>query len=82
MPNMRTLANKLQTALVMRGRKVKINQYQSWSDRQQRMVTKFVVYEKRLVDDKHKNVTVLETYQMADVVKGLAALLNGSGGDG
>ena len=82
MPNLKALAYKLQTALAAKGRYIKINQFQSWSDRKQRMVTKFVVCEKRLVDDKYKNVTVLETYQMADVVKGLAALLNGSGGDG
>lgn len=82
MPNLKSLAYRLQTALATKGRYIKINQFQTWSDRKQRMVTKFVVCEKRLVDDKHKNVTVLETYQMADVVKGLAALLNGSGGDG
>ena len=74
------LANKLQTALVARGRKVKINQMQGWSDKQQRMVTKFVVCEKRCVADKTKDVTITESYQLADVVKALAALLKDPGG--
>lgn len=82
MPNLKALMYRLQTALARKGRYIKINQFQSWSDRQQRMVTKFVVCEKREVDGKQKNVTIAETYQMADVVKGLAALLNESGGDG
>lgn len=82
MPNLRGLANKLQTALASKGRKIKINQFQSWSDRQQRMVTKFVLCEKRMVNEKMKDVAILETYQMADVVKGLAALLHDPGGAG
>lgn len=79
---MKALAYRLQTALAHNGRYVTINQFQSWSDIKQRMVTKFVVCEKRVVDDKRKSVTIAETYQMADVVKTLAALLNGTGGDG
>lgn len=45
------------------------------------MVTKFVVCEKRKIEGKEKDVSICETYQMADVVKSLASLLNG-GGDG
>lgn len=82
MPNLKALTHKLQTALCARGRYIRINQFQSWSDRKQRMVTKFVICEKRIVDDKHKSVTIMETYQMADVVKTLARLLNENGGDG
>lgn len=82
MASLRALVGKLQTALAQKGRYIKINQFQSWSDRQQRMVTKFVVCEKRVVDDKQKHVTIVETYQLADVVKEMAALLNESGGDG
>lgn len=81
MPNLRVLACRLQTALAQKGRYIKINQFQSWSDLSQRMVTKFVVCEKRMVNDKCKDVAILETYQMAEVVKGLACLLNGPGGD-
>lgn len=82
MPNLKALAYKLQTALAQKGRHIKINQFQSLSDRKQRMVTKFVVCEKRLVNDKYKDVAIVETYQMVDVVQSLAALLNDSGGDG
>ena len=82
MPHVRTLVRKLQTALSAKKRYIKINQFQSWSDKKQRMVTKFVVCEKRMVDDKFKNVTIVETYLMADVVKVLAALLAETGGDG
>lgn len=82
MASLRPVMYKLQTALSMRGRYIKINQYQSWSQRQQRMVTKYVVCEKRMVDEKFKDVAILESYQMADVVVGLAAMLKETGGDG
>lgn len=45
------------------------------------MVTKFVLSEKRKVEDKEKDVAICSTYSMADVVKTLAAILN-DGGDG
>lgn len=82
MASLRPVMYKLQTALSMRGRYIKINQYQSWSQRQQRMVTKYVVCEKRMVNKKLKDVAILESYQMADVVVGLAAMLKETGGDG
>ena len=82
MASLRPVMYKLQTALSMRGRYIKINQYQSWSQRQQRMVTKYVVCEKRMVNKKFKDVAILESYQMADVVVGLAAMLKETGGDG
>lgn len=82
MASLRPVMYKLQTALSMRGRYIKINQYQSWSQRQQRMVTKYVVCEKRMVNGKFKDVAILESYQMADVVVGLAAMLKETGGDG
>lgn len=82
MASMRSLANKLQTALAMKGRYIKINQYQHWSEKSGRMVTKFVACEKRDVDGTFKTVSVCESYQMADIVKTLAAILNdGGGGD-
>ena len=77
--NLRRLANKLQTALCQKGRHIRINQYQSYSERAERMVTKFVLTEKRMTDTgAMKNVTILETYQMADVVKTLAELYGGA----
>lgn len=42
------------------------------------MVTKYVVYEYR-PDEKPKNVTLLETYQIADVVKLLASRYSDGG---
>ena len=75
MPNLKQMAYKLQMALAAKGRHIKINQFQAWSDRQGRMVTRFVVCEKRLVNNKCKDVTIAESYQMADVVKSLAAVL-------
>ena len=67
--NLRKTMYKLQTALNMSGRRVKINQYQSWSDLQKRMVTKFVIIE--------DGETVLETYQTVEAVKTLANMLGG-----
>ena len=79
--NLHATARKLQTALTMKGRYIKINQFQSYSERAERMVTKFVLSEKRNVEGKEKDVAICSTYSMADVVKTLAAILN-DGGDG
>lgn len=78
--NLHATARKLQTALAMKGRYIKINQFQSYSERAERMVTKFVLSEKRKVENKEKDVVICSTYQMSDVVKTLAAILN-DGGD-
>lgn len=73
--NIKKLAYKLQTALCQKGIYIKINQYQSYSDRTKRMVTKYVLTEKRTFEDgTHKDVPILETYQMADIIKKLAEL--------
>ena len=76
--NLRKTANKLQTALCTQGRYFKINQYQSYSPKAERMVTKFVLIES-IRDDEGKigNVAILETYQMADVVKKLVEIYGG-----
>ena len=78
--NLKRTAYRLQTALIRRGRLIKINQYQTYAEKTGRMVTKTVCCEKRMTDGKMKNVTVCESYHMADVVKALSALLDG--GDG
>ena len=78
MASLRALVNKLQTALLHKGVKIKINQMQTYSAKNDRMVTKYVVYEYR-PDEKPKNVTMLETYQIADVVKLLAGLYSDGG---
>lgn len=82
--NIRRLMYKLQTALCMRGTRIKINQRQTWSEKSERMVTKYVIlketFDKR--QQRMKYETVLESYQAADVVKYLAGLLDDGGGGG
>lgn len=79
--NIRRLAKKLQTALCLSGRQIKINQYQSYSAKAERMVTKFVLQEVQTTPKgKRKSVTLLETYQMAEVVKLLAQLYEETNG--
>lgn len=78
MPSLRQLSNKIQTALCQKGRHIKINQFQSYSEKAGRMVTKFVLQETKQNDaGKVNTVTLLETYQLADVVKKLAAIYGG-----
>lgn len=73
--NLRRVANKLQLALCQKGKHIKINQYQSYSPKAKRMVTKFVLVEKRETPTgKTKDFTILETYQMAEVVKELVRM--------
>lgn len=78
MASLRQLARKLQTALCQKGRYIKLNQQQSYSEKQERMVTKYVLQETRdFPNGKKKNVTITETYQLADVVQKLAAIYGG-----
>ena len=76
--NLRRTAYKLQTALCAKGRYIRINQFQSYSPKAERMVTKFVLAEKQTIENcgikKEKYVNILETYSMADVVKKLARI--------
>lgn len=82
MASLRQLANKLQTALCQQGRYIKINQHQAYSERQEGMVTKYVLQETRETPTgNRKAVTILETYQLADVVKKLAAIYSGGDAD-
>lgn len=67
--NLRRTMYKLQTALCQKGIYVKINQQQSYSDRSERMVTKYIM--------KIGKETVLETYQQAEVVKTLVEMYGG-----
>lgn len=79
--NLKILAYKLQTALCQKGRYIRINHFQSYSEKAKRMVTKYVLTEKRTLETgERKNVTILETYQMADIVKTLAELYGGADG--
>lgn len=67
--NLRNTMYKLQMALNMGGRLVKINQFQTWIEEQKRMVTKFVIIE--------NGETILETYKTVEVVKALSDMLGG-----
>lgn len=79
--NIKRLAYKLQTALCQKGRYIKINQYQSYSEKAERMVTKYVLTEKRnLKNGKCKDFVIIETYKMADIVKTLAELYGEANG--
>ena len=77
MAKLKSIANKLQMALTMNGRYITINQNQFYSEKLEKMCTKYVLKEKMEIDDKMQNVTLLETFRMVDVVNFLADLLNG-----
>lgn len=77
MAKLKSIANKLQKALTMNGRYITINQNQFYSDKLEKMCTKYVLKEKMEIDDKVQNVTLLETFRLVDVVNFLADLMNG-----
>ena len=77
MAKLKSIANKLQKALTMNGQYITINQNQFYSEKLEKMCTKYVLKEKMEIDDKMQNVTLLETFRMVDVVNFLADLLNG-----
>lgn len=82
MVSLRQLAHKLQTALCQKGRYIKLNQHQAYSPKRERMVTKYVLQEVSQASvEKRKDITILETYQLADVVKKLAEIYTGGDGD-
>lgn len=79
--NIKRTAYKLQTALCQKGRYIRINQYQTYSEKTGKMVTKYVLTEKRTSETgREKTVTILETYQLIDVVKALAELYGDANG--
>lgn len=80
--NLRALSKRMQNALLQKGVRVSINQLQRYSEKAERMVTKYVVTQPKYFKDeeKWKNVTICETYQIIDVVKTLADLLKDDGG--
>ena len=77
MAKLKSIANKLQKALAMNGRYITINQNQFYSEKLEKMCTKYVLKEKMEIDGKMKDITLLETFRMVDVVNFLADLLNG-----
>lgn len=77
MAKLKSIANKLQKALTLNGRYITINQNQFYSEKLEKMCTKYVLKEKMEIDGKIKDMTLLETFRMVDVVNFLADLLNG-----
>lgn len=77
--NLKRLTYKLQTALLQQGMKVKINQFQSYSEQNKRMITKYVLTIPIESGNQIKNKIVLESYSLSEVVQKLAELLRGDG---
>ena len=77
MAKLKSIANKLQKALTLNGRYITINQNQFYSEKLEKMCTKYVLKEKVEIDGKMKDTTLIETFRMVDVVNFLADLLNG-----
>ena len=78
MASLRQTAHKLQMALCKSGRYIKINQYQAFSPKTERMVTKYVLQEVKATEEgKRKSFTILESYQLADIVKKMASIYGG-----
>lgn len=78
--NFKKLMYKLQTALLCKGVKVKINQFQSYSEQSKRMITKYVLTVPKQEGDKIKNEKLLESYRLSEVVQKLVELLWGGSG--
>lgn len=78
--NLKRLMYKMQTALLCKGVKVKINQFQSYSEESKRMITKYVLTVPKQEGDKIKNEKLLESYRLSEVVQKLAELLRGGSG--
>lgn len=77
MARLKTIANKLQTALSARGRYITINQTQVYSEKMEKMCTKYILREKREIQGKKRNITLLETFRIVDVVTFLVEELDG-----
>lgn len=78
--NLKRLMYKMQTALLCKGVRVKINQFQSYSEQSKRMITKYVLTVPKQEGDKVKNEKLLESYRLSEVVQKLAELLRGGSG--
>lgn len=78
--NLKRLMYKMQTALLCKGVRVKINQFQSYSEESKRMITKYVLTVPKQEGDKVKNEKLLESYRLSEVVQKLAELLRSESG--
>lgn len=77
MPKLKSIVYKLQKALILKGRYITINQTQFYSEQLDKMCTKYILREKQEIDGEIKNITLLETFKMVDIINYLADLLNG-----
>lgn len=76
--NLKSIAYKLQKALCLRGRYIRINQVQFYSSELRKMSTKFILKEKIFDEEgKEKDFTLLETFKLIEVVNFLAEQLGG-----
>lgn len=77
--NLKRLAYKLQKALQLKGRYIKINQRQFYSEKNDRMCTKYSLTETLHKQGKAKEETLFESYKLVSVVYYLAELLSEGG---
>lgn len=77
MAKLKSIVYKLQKALILKGRYITINQTQFYSEQLGKMCTKYFLREKQDIDGEEKNVTLLETFRMIDIINFLAGMLNG-----
>lgn len=77
--NLYQTAKRLQTALCLQGRHIRINQIQYYSEKAEKMCTIYKVLESVLNDEEMKKETVeyCSSSSMVDVVKTLHALYKG-----
>ena len=77
MAKLKSIVYKLQKALTLKGRYITINQTQFYSEQLDKMCTKYFLREKQEIDGEEKNITLLETFKMIDIINFLADMLNG-----
>lgn len=77
MAKLKSIVYKLQKALTLKGRYITINQTQFYSEQLDKMCTKYILKEKQDIEGETKNITLLETFRMIDIINFLADMLNG-----
>lgn len=80
MSNISALIRKLQLALLQKDIKMSINTKQFYSEKNNKMATKYSIVTPQKVEKKIKNVTVYEGYSKIGVLKYLADTYKNVGG--
>jgi len=80
MSNISALIRKLQLALLQKDIKMSINTKQFYSEKNNKMATKYSIVTPQKVEKKIKNVTVYEGYSKIGVLKYLADMYKNVGG--